>query len=159
MIYFFQKYYFFILSALSFFALSFAYYAEYVWELDPCVLCVYERVPYMILLGTSIAALFFKMLSLFIKFFQMILLVGALGLSLYHVGVEKKVFHPPLVCATPKALKGLSVEDLEARVMKRKVMRCDQVHWRFISYSAAEWNVFIFFMLLLGMGILWKRKS
>ncbi|KKB96054.1 Disulfide bond formation protein DsbB, partial [Candidatus Arcanobacter lacustris] len=41
-------------------SLIIAYGAEYIFGIKPCILCIYERIPYMVVAVLSIASLLFK---------------------------------------------------------------------------------------------------
>ena len=52
------KKFFIIVFATSFFSLAVALYVEYVLSFKPCILCIYQRIPYAIALLISLIAFF-----------------------------------------------------------------------------------------------------
>ena len=85
-----------VLLLASLGALAVAYTAEYGFGLDPCALCLYQRVPYAVVAVLALSAMVFpadpwRRVALAIA--GMALVVGA-GIALYHVGVEQDCLSP-----------------------------------------------------------------
>lgn len=122
------------------FALLLAYGAQHFLKLHPCSLCLYERWPYW-------AVLFLGMLGFLtpprvhtgLLWASMLILLGGIGLSFYHVGIEMHLFPLPAFCSNVQA----SIHDLhtlKAQVLTQPVVRCDMVAWRILGVSATLWN-------------------
>ena len=78
----------FIISIISIFS---AIYIEFVLNVNPCTLCIYQRIPYLVsificFLGYYNNKFFFWLYLLLLTF-----LISAI-LSGYHVGIENNVF-------------------------------------------------------------------
>lgn len=185
MIEFLSRYYALAVFIISGGALSFAYYAQYAWGMEPCVLCVYQRIPYWItfllsgarFLGTrsllnvseliphSGVSMIFSGISWVLHFLKryylllctLVFMSGA-GIAFYHSGVEMKFFPAPISCSGVKKIKGLSVADLEKALMARPAVRCDQVALRILGFSATQWNFLIFLGLFGVSGLLWIKR-
>ena len=74
-----------------------------------------------------------------------ILAIAALGnawLGGYHAGVEWKLWQGPTECTGPIGDFG-SASNLLERLKTVKVIRCDEVQWRFLGLSLAGYNVLI----------------
>ena len=74
-----------------------------------------------------------------------ILLLAALAnawLGGYHAGVEWKFWPGPTDCSGPLVDFGKAGNLLE-QLDKVKVVRCDEVQWRFLGLSLAGYNVLI----------------
>ena len=133
-------------------ALMFAFVAEYVFNLSPCILCIYERIPYAFsllfgLLGWIRPKAFPKILlmALFLSF------LGGSALSFYHAGIERGTFSSFGACGgSSKALEAESVEELESLILATPVVRCDQVSFRFLGLSLTEYN-FLCSLLVTGL--------
>ena len=52
------KKFFIIVFTTSFFSLTVALYVEYILGFKPCILCIYQRIPYAIALLISLIAFF-----------------------------------------------------------------------------------------------------
>ena len=64
------------------------------------------------------------------------------GLGAYHSGVEWGFWQGPTDCSGPVVNLG-SANDLLSRLDTVKVVRCDEVQWRFLGLSLAGYNVLI----------------
>ena len=84
-----------------------------------------------------------------------VLLLAALAnawLGGYHAGVEWKFWPGPTDCSGPVVDLG-SAGTLLQRLDTVKVIRCDEVQWRFLGLSLAGYNVLI--SLLMALIALW----
>ncbi|MCQ8279533.1 disulfide bond formation protein B [Acetobacteraceae bacterium KSS8] len=111
------------------FALVFAFWLEHAQGMAPCALCLWERVPYRLLLGTGIVwALFgfFGRTARPIWALAMLFACGALVLSGLHVGVEQGWWPSPLPeCQAPHFRPGLSFAERLAAMPARPAKPCD----------------------------------
>jgi len=70
----------------------------------------------------------------------------------YHAGVEWKFWEGPTDCSGPVVDLG-SAGTLLQRLDTVKVIRCDEVQWRFLGLSLAGYNVLI--SLAMAVMALW----
>jgi disulfide bond formation protein DsbB len=64
------------------------------------------------------------------------------GLGAYHSGVEWGFWKGPTDCSGPVVNLG-NAADLLSKLDTVKVVRCDEVQWRFLGLSLAGYNVLI----------------
>jgi disulfide bond formation protein DsbB len=135
-----------------------AWFFQLVLDIRPCPLCLEQRYAYYLALplGALIACLAARhaprqwLMAGFV-----ILLAAALGnayLGGYHAGVEWKFWQGPTDCSGPILDLG-SAGNLLQRLDTVKVVRCDEVQWRFLGLSLAGYNVLI--SLLMAALALW----
>lgn len=131
--------------------LAAALYFQYVLGYLPCVLCIYQRIPYATLI--VIAALVLgpgrdkpEWARLALPLMALAMLIDA-GIAGFHVGVEQHWWEGTSSCGSPGGAGG-SLDDLRAQIMAAPVVRCDQVSWTMFGISMAGYNVF----LSLGMA-------
>ena len=88
-----------------------------------------------------------------------LLALGNAGLGVYHAGVEWKFWAGPSDCSGP-VLDLSKAGSLLDQLDKVKVVRCDEVQWRFLGLSLAGYNVLVSLALaaLAGWGILRIRR-
>lgn len=123
-------------------SLAIAFAGEHLFGLEPCILCLYERVPYAVaavLAGMALAtpadgAWRIRLMALA----ALVFLVGA-GLAFYHVGVEQHWWRSVAGCEGSlmtgvEDLRGLGASDLKP---------CDRVDWRLFGLSLAAYNVIV----------------
>src|SRR4051812_23416370 len=125
-----------------------AWFFQLVLDIRPCPLCLEQRYAYYLAvpLGALVAlaaardaprpALYAGLAILALAAF------GNAGLGAYHAGVEWGLWTGPTECSGSVIDLG-SAGSLLERLDSVKVMRCDEVQWRFIGLSLAGYNVLI----------------
>jgi disulfide bond formation protein DsbB len=146
------------ITAIAAVTLAGAWFFELVLDIKPCPLCLEQRYAYYLAIPlgalTALAAWGSAPRRLLIAAFA-ILLAAALGnawLGGYHAGVEWQFWPGPTECSGPIGDLGRAGNLLE-RLDTVKVVRCDEVQWRFLGLSLAGYNVLI--SLLMAAIALW----
>jgi disulfide bond formation protein DsbB len=146
------------ITAIAAVTLAGAWFFELVLDIKPCPLCLEQRYAYYLAIPlgalTALAAWGSAPRRLLIAAFA-ILLAAALGnawLGGYHAGVEWQFWPGPTECSGPIGDLG-SAGNLLERLDTVKVVRCDEVQWRFLGLSLAGYNVLI--SLLMAAIALW----
>ncbi len=126
--------------------LAAAYVAEFGFGLEPCILCLYQRVPYGVtaLLGAvAMAPTLGRALRLGLLAVAGVVFLGEAGLAFYHVGVEQHWWQAATACgsAGPAAGGPMSVTDLRAQMAAPGVVPCDEPAWMVFGISMAGYNV------------------
>ncbi|MCC3304138.1 disulfide bond formation protein B [Sneathiella sp. HT1-7] len=123
-------------------ALGAAFIAQYVFDLWPCVLCLYQRWPYAAVIVISLAGIaLHKRIGA-----GPFLLLCALGFAVtaavagYHVGVEQGWWEGTAECVGDTA-KASNLQELKAKIMSTPIVRCDEVAWSLFGISMAGYNV------------------
>jgi disulfide bond formation protein DsbB len=135
-----------------------AWFFQLVLEILPCPLCLEQRYAYYLAvpLGALVAFAAAKGAARPIVLTGLVLLgLAALGnavLGGYHSGVEWHFFQGPTDCTGPIGNLG-SAGNLLSRLDTVKVVRCDEVQWRFLGLSLAGYNVLI--SLLMAAVAVW----
>lgn len=139
--------------ALSAGALGFALISQIFFGLEPCILCKYQRIPYIATTLLASAGYFMspsaarRTVLLCALFF----LLGA-GVAGFHVGVEQKWWEGTSSCGSPLPLNA-SLEELERVIMAAPVVRCDAISFSFLGVSMAGYN---FLLSLFFAGVFFK---
>ena len=81
-----------LISAISIFTLLSAVYIEYILGVKPCILCLYQRVPYIIAIFFCFFGYYNLKNKVWIYLLVITFLISAI-LSGYHVGIENNVFN------------------------------------------------------------------
>ncbi len=81
-------------------ALGISFWSEYMWNMQPCRLCVYERTVFGMLLIFSFLARRYR----FSKFSYLPILLIGLGVFTFHFGAAKQWWHFPNLCQTSKTI-------------------------------------------------------
>jgi disulfide bond formation protein DsbB len=125
-----------------------AWFFQLVLDIKPCPLCLEQRYAYYLALPLAAFVAFFAargaprqvLMAGFV-----ILLIAVLAnawLGGYHAGVEWQFWPGPTDCSGPLVDFGKAGNLLE-QLDKVKVVRCDEVQWRFLGLSLAGYNVLI----------------
>jgi disulfide bond formation protein DsbB len=138
-----------------------AWFFQLVLDIRPCPLCLEQRYAYYLAvpLGLLVAFASAKDVPRGVLMVGLALLAAAaLGnawLGFYHAGVEWKFWQGPTDCSGPILDLG-SAGNLLQRLDTVKVIRCDEVQWRFLGLSLAGYNVLISLAMaaIAGWGIL-----
>lgn len=128
--------------AASLGALGFAYTAEIGFGLEPCPLCLYQRVPFaaagILALLALAGPLSERLKTGVVCLCGLIFLIGS-GIALYHVGVERH-WWASAVCSAG-AGNELTMADLQKALQAGEPKACDIVDWKLFGISIAGYNV------------------
>ena len=130
----------------SVFALSTAYFVQYILGHKPCNLCLIERLPYFLAIIIILLGLTLNRFEKFIFISLGLIFASATILSLYHVGIEQGFFKESLVCVSNNEINVLNKEDLLKKFQKT-VVSCKDVEFTLFSLSLATINSIISFIL------------
>jgi disulfide bond formation protein DsbB len=148
------------IAAVAAATLAGAWFFQLVLEILPCPLCLEQRYAYYLAvpLGLVVAVAAARDAPRPLVMAGLLLLGAAAlynaGLGTYHAGVEWGFWQGPTDCTGPVVGFG-SAGSLLDRLDKVKVIRCDEVQWRFLGLSLAGYNVLISLLMaaLAGWGI------
>jgi disulfide bond formation protein DsbB len=135
-----------------------AWIFQYGFNIVPCELCLEQRYAYYFVIpaGAVLAIAASRGLDRrWVAFGLLVLGLATLanaGLATYHSGVEWGWWKGPTACTGPMVDFGKAGNLLE-QLNKVKVVRCDEVQWRFLGLSLAGYNVLI--SLLMSAIALW----
>ena len=136
------------ITAIAAATLAGAWFFQLVLDLRPCPLCLEQRYAYylMIPLGALVALAAVRDAPRAALIAGLVILAAAaLGnawLGAYHAGVEWGLWKGPTDCTGPVGNLG-SAGNLLERLDTVKVVRCDEVQWKFLGLSLAGYNVLI----------------
>ena len=137
-----------VVTAIAAATLAGAWYFQLVLDIRPCPLCLEQRYAYYLAIPlgalTALAASRHAARPVLLAGLAVLALaaLGNAGLGTYHAGVEWGFWQGPTDCTGPVGNLG-SAGDLLKRLDTVKVIRCDEVQWRFLGLSLAGYNVLI----------------
>ena len=136
------------ITAVAVATLAGAWFFQLVLDIRPCPLCLEQRYAYYLAIPlgalTALAAGRDAPRGVLVAGLA-VLALAALGnavLGIYHSGVEWGFWQGPTDCTGPIGNLG-SAGSLLERLDTVKVIRCDEVQWRFLGLSLAGYNVLI----------------
>ena len=136
------------IAAIAAATLAGAWFFQLVLDIRPCPLCLEQRYAYYLALPLGALVAFAAMRGAprpVLLAGLAILVLAALGnawLGGYHAGVEWGLWQGPTDCTGEIGNLG-SAGNLLERLDTVKVIRCDEVQWRFLGLSLAGYNVLI----------------
>lgn len=138
-----------VIFVFSFAALIAAYALEYIWDIKPCKLCKYERIPHFFLLLFSTLGIILPRMQ---RAFGLLIVITSLSgvlLSFFHTGMEKSWFKYASSCSTSSLANNDSLEAFKEQIMQKDLIPCDVAHYEFLWISIAGWNFILNLVILV----------
>ena len=140
-----------IIFLVSTLALLSAFFIEYILGHQPCNLCIFERIPYLLAI---IIILFNLKFNQFEKFFILLLVIVFLFgtiLSLYHLSIEQGFIQESLVCDLKSGSNLLSKEEI-LKQLQEKSVSCKDVTFKIFGLSLTTYNILISLLISISAG-------
>jgi disulfide bond formation protein DsbB len=143
-------------------ALGGAWIFQYGFGLQPCPLCLEQRIAYyfaiplacLLAAGVAFGASRKVVVAGFV-----VIAAGMLwnaGLGAYHAGIEWGFWPGPQDCSGPITDLG-GAGGILKKIETIKIVRCDEVQWKFLGLSLAGYNVLI--SLALAALAIWGARG
>lgn len=147
-------------------AIAAVFVFQFGFGLQPCVLCVWQRLPHAIAILLSgfgvgqarsvdpfrhpFRAVPWQTFSVLAMLLTIDHLANA-GIAAFHVGIEQHWWAGTEAC-TGGAPTGLTADQLSAQLLQTPVARCDQIAWSLFGVSMAGYN-FLLSVALATAGL------
>ncbi len=139
-------------------ALTAAFMFEYIGNLRPCSLCIYQRIPHALIIILSLIWLInaqYRKVNIVVGILSVIILLGGATIAGFHVGVEEHLWEGTQECGNN--LEGTSVEAMRLKLLQEPIARCDEIVWSMLGISMAGYNVLLsIIMAALALGTTFK---
>jgi len=143
-----------LLLAAAVVILGTAFAFQFIGGLAPCVLCLWQRYPYAIVIGlagtgfglTRVAGQSATVLAALMFLIALAMVIDA-GIAAFHVGVEQHWWQGTSGC-TGTTGAATTAAELARQLKATPVVRCDEVAWSLAGISMAGYN----FVAALGMA-------
>jgi disulfide bond formation protein DsbB len=146
-----------LISAISIFTLLSAVYIEYILGVKPCILCLYQRVPYIIAIFFCFFGYYNLKNKLWIYLLVITFLISAI-LSGYHVGIENNVFNEFSGCTSNNS--NIVNKDELLKALKETQPNCKDVTFKLLGFSLATINLFLsIIIIILSIKIIKNEKN
>ncbi len=127
-------------------ALISAFIIQYGLGHQPCKLCLYQRIPYILSIFLIIKILLFTKYKKITLFFLVIIFVASMCLSFYHFGIEQGFFSELTSCTTNNLSDSLSKEQLMDQLSQKNIS-CSDSSFKILGLSLASINSIFSFIL------------
>ena len=146
-----------LISAISIFTILSAIYIEYILGVKPCILCLYQRVPYIIAIFFCFFGYYNLKNKLWIYLLVITFLISAI-LSGYHVGIENNVFNEFSGCTSNNS--NIVNKDELLKALKETQPNCKDVTFKLLGFSLATINLFLsIIIIILSIKIIKNEKN
>lgn len=136
----------FLVVFASMTSLTAALISQYVFDMQPCILCIYQRIPYVFAIAFAILSYgVFRAhgsSSIFFMFCAAVALFIDAGIAGYHAGVEYKWWAGTSECGGNLPAAGASIDDIRAAIMNAPLTKCTEPAWTMFGISMAGYNFF-----------------
>lgn len=150
-----------VLCALvSFLFLAVALVSQYGFGLHPCDLCIYQRIPYAIILILALFGVFLvknRRVRYIIAVVCALLFLTDAGIAGYHAGVEAGIFKGPDSCSSDGG-GGQTIEEIRAAIMNAPLVTCSQAMAYFMGLSMAAWNMIAALLSFLALSFVLSKN-
>ena len=144
----------FIISLLSILS---AIYIEYILEEKPCVLCIYQRIPYLVSIFICFLG-YYNNKSFFLIYCLLFIFLISIILSGYHLGIENNIFKEFSGCTTNT--NEILDKSILLNTLNNMPSSCKNVTFKLLGFSLAGINFVLSFMIIiLTLGKLFYEKN
>jgi disulfide bond formation protein DsbB len=116
-----------------------AFIIQYSLGHQPCKLCIYERIPYIVSIFLLLEIIFFKKKVKITLSLVSIVFIFSTILAFYHVGIEQGFFSESFVCESKNFPENMSKDQLLEQ-LKKSAISCKDVSLKFLGLSLASIN-------------------
>jgi disulfide bond formation protein DsbB len=133
--------------------------------LQPCKLCIYQRIPYGAVVAIGLVGAVLTRgkepgpLALLIGAAIGLLFLADAGIAAFHVGVEQHWWTGTEACVGASVAGG-DLEALRQAILSAPAVRCDQVLAEFLGLSITGWNFLAALALAAATALVlgrWRR--
>jgi disulfide bond formation protein DsbB len=137
----------FVISA----SLIAAFIIQYELGHQPCKLCIYQRIPYILSIFLIIELIFFKKNEKTTLLLLSLIFIISTFLAFYHFGIEQGFFTESLMCENSIFSETLTKDQL-LEELEQNTVSCKDVSFKILGLSLASINV-IFSLVLSVMFV------
>jgi len=137
-----------------------ALFIEFFLEIKPCILCIYQRYPYYIIVLLSLIYFLKKDLKILLILLIILTSLASIILSTYHVGIETGLIEETTSCKT-SLNNNLSKDVILKQLESNLASSCKEVSFKLFGFSLASINIILSFILttIYYKIYLWMKKN
>ena len=123
-----------------------AFIIQYWLGHQPCRLCIYQRIPYILSIFFIIELIFLKKNEKTTLLLLSLIFIISTILAFYHFGIEQGFFTESIVCESTSFSEALTKDELLEQ-FKKNPISCKDVNFTVLGFSLASINVIISLVL------------
>jgi disulfide bond formation protein DsbB len=120
---------------------------EYVFDFPPCKLCIYQRIPYVLIIILGITLVFLGKKKEFLFSFIVLQIVNFVIAS-FHSLVERGVVEYEMNCTSTGA-DIQTIEELRIFLEKVPITKCNEILFSIMGLSLANFNLIVSILLII----------
>ncbi len=136
-----------ILIIISAFILISTLIIEYILEFPPCILCVYQRFPYLMSIILGLLLIYLDRTRLFLFVFIFFQIINS-GIAVFHSLVERNFIEFEMGC-TSIGNNIQTVEELRNFLEEVPITKCNEIIFSVMNLSLANLNVLASIFLIV----------
>jgi len=124
---------------------------QYIGELQPCPMCIWQRWPHLaaVVIGLCAMTVLWRGRRALAGAGAVAMAISA-GLGLFHAGVEQDWWEGPADCVGVDP-QGLTADAFLDKLRDAPLVPCDEIVWDLFGISMAGWNAIV----STGLAALW----
>jgi disulfide bond formation protein DsbB len=139
-----------------------AFAFQYLGDIQPCVLCIYQRYLYGAIIALALVSVGHvlagrRKVEPYLLLACGLVFLAGVGVAGFHIGVEQKWWEGTAECGALGPAPD-SLEALKAQIMAAPLVRCDEVPWSLFGISMAGYN-FLMSLGLAGFALMVGREK
>ena len=137
-----------------------ALFIEFFLKIKPCILCIYQRYTYYIIILFSIIYFLKKDLKILLILLIILTSLVSIILSVYHVGIETGLIEETMGCKT-LSNNNLSKDAILRQFESNLAASCKEVNFKLFGFSLASINIILSLILtsIYYKIYLWMKKN
>ena len=135
------------ITTLCLFTIVSAYVVEIFAKVPPCKLCIYQRIPYFIIIFLGFAFLIFKKEIIFLYLSLLIFFINFF-ISIFHSLVERGFVNYSSSC-TSNNNNFEDIESLRQSLENTPIAKCDEIIFSVMGLSLANINLIVLTLLII----------
>ena len=145
---------------ICFGSLGLAYFTEFVLGYEPCILCLYQRVPYFVIFAIGCFGVRPHSNAQLLLNLTLLCILFSLGVSGYHAGIERELWAPSEFCVSNIDYASLSLDELSESIYDMPIATCSKPPFTVLYLSMTEWNfLFNIDLLVITSFIKWFSRK
>ena len=144
----------YLLVIISFCILVSTLLVEYILNFPPCNLCIYQRIPYLLIIILGIGLIYFKKNKEFLFVFIILQIVNFF-IAFFHSLVERGIINYEMNC-TSTGSDIQTIEELRSFLDNVPIAKCNEILFSIMGLSLANFNLLVSILLIIWTYVMLK---